>query len=325
MMKEITIDKVIRQVGNRTDGVIRYGQKADGSHYEIPLIIIKGNKAGPTLLLDGGTHGDEYEGPEGILRVAKEYENGNFAGTLVAVPAVNMEAFTLISRATLTDGFNLNRIFPGNMHTYVSHRLAAVYTERVLKNVDATITFHGGGNVLHLEPLCGYMPGGECGEKNKAMAEAFNAKYIWRVTNLPFTGMTSHTHKDLSIPSIIPELGSQCGRLYNRQKDIQIAYQGIKNVMIYLGMIDEKAPERVKQMVMELHYLHSYNGGIQTPLKQPNEIVNEGETLCVMQDVFGNQIEELKAPWRGVVIGFWSVPVIRPGDWWSLFGKILEE
>jgi hypothetical protein len=28
--------------------------------------------------------------------------------------------------------------------------------------------------------------------------------------------------------------------------------------------------------------------------------------------VFGNVIEELKAPYDGVVIGFWSVPVIRP-------------
>ena len=93
--------------------------------------------------------------------------------------------------------------------------------------------------------------------------------------------------------------------------------------MIYFGMIDEKAPERIEQIVMELHYLHCYNGGIQTPLKQPNEIVEEGEILSVMQDVWGNQIEELKAPWRGVVIGGWSVPIIRPGDWWSLYGKFV--
>jgi hypothetical protein len=41
--------------------------------------------------------------------------------------------------------------------------------------------------------------------------------------------------------------------------------------------------------------------------------------------VFGNVIEELKAPYDGVVIGFWSVPVIRPGDWWYLFAKILDD
>lgn len=324
-MKEIMLDKVIRQIGNRTDGVIRYGQKADGSHFEIPVIIIKGNKSGPTLLVDGATHGDETEGPEGILRIAKEYENGDFAGTLVAVPAVNVEAFTFVSRTSVTDGFNLNRIFPGNKDTYITYRLAAVYIERVLSNIDAAISFHGGGDVLHLEPLCGYLPEGESGEKIRAMAEAFNTEYIWRAANLPFGGMTADACRDMGIPCLIPEVGSQCSRLHDREKYIQICYRGIKNIMIHLGMLDEEAPARVKQMVIELHYIHSYNGGIQTPIKQPREIVEQGETLCVMQDLFGNQIEELTAPWRGVVIGFWSVPVIHPGDWWSLYAKIIEE
>jgi len=324
-MKEISLDKIIHQTGNRTNGVIRFGQKADGSHFEIPLIIIKGNKAGPVLLVDGATHGDETEGTEAILRIAKDYENGCFAGTFVGVPALNMEAFNLVRRASLTDGFNLNRIFPGNKDTYISHRLAAVYTERVLSNVDAAICFHGGGDVLHLEPLCGYMPGNKCSEKARAMAEAFNAEYIWRIANLPFGGMTAHACVDLGIPCVLPEIGSHCSRLHNRQRDIQTSYQGIKNIMICLGMLDEKAPDRVKQTTIELHYFHAYNGGIQTPVKQPNDIVEKDETLCVMQDVFGNQIEEMKAPWRGVVIGFWSVPVIHPGDWWSLYGKILDK
>lgn len=95
--------------------------------------------------------------------------------------------------------------------------------------------------------------------------------------------------------------------------------------MIHMGMLDEEMPKRVEQMTIELYYIHSYNGGIQTPVKQPNEIVEAGEVLCKMQDIYGNLIEELKAPWRGVVIGFWTPPVIHPGDWWSLYAKILDE
>jgi len=77
-------------------------------------------------------------------------------------------------------------------------------------------------------------------------------------------------------------------------------------------------------MDIELNYFHCYNGGMSTMVKRPNEIVEEGEVLYFMQDIFGNVIEELKAPYRGVVIGGWSVPMIRPGDWWSLYGKILD-
>lgn len=323
-MEDIKLDVIYKQEGNRTDGAIRYGQKADGSHYEIPVIIVKGNRPGPTLLVDGATHGDETEGSESIARVAKVLEDGNFAGAFVGVPILNMEAFMTIRRSTLTDEFNLNRVFPGNQETYISHRLASVYIQRVVSHVDACISFHGGGIVLHLEPLCGYFPtGGETEAKSKAMAEAFNVGYVWRADNMPFSGVSAPAYAEIGVPCIIPEVGSHCSRLHDRAKCVEICFNGIVNNMIHLGMLDQVAPERVEQMVIELHYLHSYNGGIQTPIAPINTIVEQGGTLCVMHDVYGNLVEELKAPYPGVVIGFWSVPAIHPGDWWSLFAKIV--
>ena len=47
-------------------------------------------------------------------------------------------------------------------------------------------------------------------------------------------------------------------------------------------------------------------------------------TATILYDSDGNEIETLKAPWPGVVIGFWSVPVIHPGDWCSLAGKLID-
>lgn len=323
-MKKIRLDKIVRQSGCRTDGAIRFGQKADGSFYEIPLIIIEGKEPGQTLLVDCATHGDETEGTEAILRMAKDLENGDFSGTFVGVPALNMEAFTTIRRTSMVDEANLNRIYPGNKDTYITHRLAAVYLERVIPFVDVCITFHGGGDVLHLEPLVGYLPcGGEVEDRSRVLAEAFNFPYIWRIGNLPFSGCSATEYCALGVPTIVPEIGSHCGRLYDRQKNIGMSYEGIRNVMIAMEMLDMAPTASVEKKLIELHYIHSYNGGIQTPVKQPNEIVKEGETLCVMQDIYGNVIEELKAPWPGVVIGFWSVPVIHPGNWWSLFAKLL--
>lgn len=326
-MKEKIVLDVIQEVkGNRTNGYINYGQKPDGSHFRIPVIIIEGGQEGPTLLVDGCTHGDEYEGAEAIIQIAKELEGKSFAGTFVGVPALNMEAFSCISRASITDGFNLNRIFPGNKETYITHRLAAIYLERVVKFVDYCINFHGGGDVLHLEPIIGYLPSDdEAGKKSLEMAKAFNCKYLWNMANLPFTGHAVHSFKEMyGVISILPEVGSHCGRLHDREKNVKICYDGIKNVIAYLGMEEYPKPEPVDHMVVELYYLHSSNGGIQTICKKENELVKEGETLGIITDVFGTVIEELKAPYPGVVIGYWSVPVIRPGDWWSLYAKILD-
>lgn len=326
MGNKIVLDDIVSVRGNRTDGYVNFGIKPDSSKFRIPVTIIEGKKEGPTILVDACTHGDEYEGAEAIIKLGKLLEAESFAGTFVGVPALNYEAFSFISRASITDDINLNRIFPGNSETYITHRLASTYIERIVKHVDFVITFHGGGDVLHLEPVIGYMPGDdEVSKKTYEMAKAFNVKYTWRMQNLPFDGVTSVTYKNLlGIPSILPEVGSHCDRLHNRQKNVDICLDGIINVMNHLKMMDGEMPKPVEQMDIELHYLHASNGGIQKLCKRENEIVEEGELLGEITDVFGNKIEELKAPYRGVVLGFWSIPVIRPGDWWFLFAKILS-
>ena len=50
-MPKIQLDVVVSQRKNRTDGFINYGQKADLSFYQIPVIIIEGGKPGKHCLL----------------------------------------------------------------------------------------------------------------------------------------------------------------------------------------------------------------------------------------------------------------------------------
>lgn len=321
----IKLDEIVFSNHFRTDGFINFGIKPDCSNFRIPISIIEGMRPGATLLVDACTHGDEYEGTEAIINLINSLDANNFSGTIVAVPALNFEAFTNISRSSTTDDLNLNRIFPGDGTKTITQRLADTYMKRVVCNVDYVITFHGGGDVLHLEPIVGYLPGdNDISKKTYEMAKAFNAEYTWRMQNLPFDGVTVLTYKEhFNIPSILPEIGSHCDRLHNRDTNIGKCYDGILNVMHYLGMTEVNNKKPKKSMDVELHYLHSANGGIQRLLKKENEIVEEGEILAEIIDVFGNKIEELPAPYRGVVIGFWSVPVIRPGDWWYLYAKIL--
>lgn len=326
MRQEIILDTIAKSQDRRTDGYINFGIKPDGSVFRIPVILIEGNKEGPVLVVDACTHGDEYEGAEAILRLARELEKESFSGTFVGIPALNFEAFGAISRASTTDDINLNRIFPGNPDTYITQRLADIYVKRIVKHADFVISFHGGGDVLHLEPIVGYLPSDdEAGKLSQKMAKVFNTEYTWRMQNLPFDGVSVQAYRKLfGTPSILPEIGSHCDRLHSRQKNVGICRDGIRNVMAGLGMLSGGAPKPVEQVEVELHYLHASNGGIQTLLKREKELVRKGETLGVITDVFGNVVEELKAPYDGVVIGFWSVPVIRPGDWWYLFAKVLD-
>jgi predicted deacylase len=240
------------------------------------------------------------------------------------VPALNFEAFSYVSRSSITDDVNLNRIFPGNGTKFLTHRLAHTYIERVVKNTDYAITFHGGGDVLHLEPIVGYQPpNDDIGKETFEMAKSFGAKLTWRMQNLPFEGVSAVEYKKLGIPTILPEVGSHCSRFYDREKNINICYQGIKNTMNYLKMLDEEFIGIKEQIDTELHYIHAGNGGIHTIKKELYEDVKEGEILAIITDVFGEKIEEVIAPFDGILIGYWSIPVINPGDWSCLYCKKL--
>ena len=327
-MSKIALDVIVKQSGSRTDGFINVAQKADYTWFQIPMILIEGARPGPTLLLEACTHGDEQEGALAALRIAAEYgESGDFAGTLAIIPALNAEAFSQFSRSSITDGNNLNRVYPGNTTSYITPRIAAVYEERVMVNADAAICYHGGGQVLHLEPIVSYnwKHGGSVTETALGMSKAFNAPYVWHPKSANFTGYAEISFNAHHIPSITAECGSQCSRLHDLEKNIRFMYDGTKQVMAYLGMIPEVPFQRVKQKKVDMMYIHSHHGGFHHIAKKQNEAVKEGEVLNYITDIFGNVIEEIKAPCDGIVNGFWSVPVIRPGDWSSLFMPVLEE
>ncbi|MCB2012824.1 MAG: succinylglutamate desuccinylase/aspartoacylase family protein, partial [Geminicoccaceae bacterium] len=78
----------------------------------IPLSVIR-NGDGPTALLTGANHGDEYEGPIALQRLSRELDPREVNGRVIIVPFMNMPAFLAGRRTSPFDGGNLNRSFPG--------------------------------------------------------------------------------------------------------------------------------------------------------------------------------------------------------------------
>ena len=57
----------------------------------IPVISIK-NGTGPTALLIGGNHGDEYEGQVALAALAREIEAEAVRGRIIILPSLNLPA-----------------------------------------------------------------------------------------------------------------------------------------------------------------------------------------------------------------------------------------
>jgi predicted deacylase len=73
----------------------------------IPIAVLR-NGSGPTVLITGGNHGDEYEGPIAIARLIRELDPGAVQGRLILLPQLNLPALAG-RRISPVDGKNFNR------------------------------------------------------------------------------------------------------------------------------------------------------------------------------------------------------------------------
>ena len=80
----------------------------------IPLTVVR-NGTGPTALLTGANHGDEYEGPIALFDLARTLRAAEVTGRVIIVPAMNQPAFAGGTRTSPIDRGNLHRSFPGQV------------------------------------------------------------------------------------------------------------------------------------------------------------------------------------------------------------------
>ena len=104
----------------------------------IPLTVIRNGK-GPTALLTGGNHGDEYEGPLALFDLARSLPATEVSGTVIIVPAMNYPAFQAGTRTSPIDKGNMNRSFPGRPDGTVTQKIADYFQRCLLPRTDVAI------------------------------------------------------------------------------------------------------------------------------------------------------------------------------------------
>jgi len=52
--------------------------------------------------------------------------------------------------------------------------------------------------------------------------------------------------------------------------------------------------------------------------------VKKSELLATIHDLLDRKLEEIRAPHDGIIIGFRTVPRIRPGEWTVWVGRIVD-
>jgi N-alpha-acetyl-L-2,4-diaminobutyrate deacetylase len=118
----------------------------------IPICQIK-NGHGPTALLTGGNHGDEYEGPTSLLKLANCLDVTEVQGRVIIVPMMNQPAFEAGSRTSPIDAGNMNRAFPGHPYGTLTERIADYFSRVLVPMCDYALDIHSGGKTLDIIPF----------------------------------------------------------------------------------------------------------------------------------------------------------------------------
>jgi predicted deacylase len=290
----------------------------------LPLAVLR-NGDGPTLLLTGGTHGDEYEGTAALLRLAHDLDLTTLRGRIIALPALNAPAFYAASRVSPIDNVNLNRVFPGNRHGSPTEMIAHCVEHVLIPVCDAVIDLHSGGKASFYMPsvLVNRPPDATLFRRNLALARVFGAELLWVLGGGLQAGSVNGAAARQGVPMVATELGGG-GTL--TPAALQVGIEGIRNVMIHLGMLPgEVAPHPVPPAVEAFDNAAVYapTAGVFEAHFQPGQHVSAGTPagrLYPLPDLERPPID-LVFPDGGIVIARVHRGLVERGEKLAFVGR----
>lgn len=276
-----------------------------GTLIDIPVHIFNSKKAGPTILVQAGLHGDEINGVETLRRMLEKKDFTISKGTVIVVPILNVFGFIHFSR-DVPDGKDVNRSFPGSKTGSLASRIAYHYTKEILPQIDFGLDLHTGGGQRNNFPQMRYTEGDETSMKLAAM---FNAPFAF-ASNLISGSFRKAAHK-MGKPIAVYEAGES---MRFDEGAIEIGIRGVKNVLMGLGMISNQ-PEGIESISLEYRkWLRAPRAGMFIPEIKNGDSMVKGQFLGTVTDTYAKKHKKIKAPFDGYVICINHQAVVNQGD-----------
>ncbi len=247
----------------------------------LPVIIIR-NGDGPTVLFTGGNHGDEYEGPIALRKLANELKAEDIQGQVIIVPYLNYPAVLAGTRLSPVDGLNMNRSFPGNPEGSMTQEIADFVFRELVMRSDVVLDFHSGGNSMIFEPctVLHQLEDTEQLKKTLLTAKNFGAPISLVLRELDSKGMLDTAVENTGKIFLSTELG---GGGFVSPRTLKIAENGIRNLLRHFEILppnEESVPEtRFMQTPDFGGYLIAQQEGLNETLLELGDSVSEGQVI----------------------------------------------
>jgi N-alpha-acetyl-L-2,4-diaminobutyrate deacetylase len=283
----------------------------------IPITVI-GSGSGPTALLTGANHGDEYEGPIALADLASRLSPEEINGRLIIVPFMNYPAFRAGRRLSPVDGGNLNRAFPGRPDGSPTEKIADFFQRTLLPLADIVLDFHSGGRTLDFVPFaaCHILDDKDQEARCVAARDAFGAPYSMKMLEIDAAGMYDGAAESQGKVFVTTELG---GGGTATARTVAIAKRGVSNVLRHAGILNG-AVEAGRSIELEMPssdcFTFSQSEGLVEPTVDLGERVGRGDLLARVYPVdgLGRPPAEYRAGIEGLLVARHFPGLIGMGD-----------
>lgn len=310
-------------------GHLKVPHSHDGSAYGavmIPVAVIK-NGEGPTVLLTGGNHGDEYQGPLAMLRFISSVEVADVTGRIIVVPTMNQPAFAAGTRTSPIDKGNLNRSFPGKPNGTITEKIADYMARYMLPMADLVMDMHDGGKTLEFVPMaCTHVLKDKDAEaQGWQYATAFKAPFTCKLVEIDTIGMWDTHVEESGTPFVTTELG---GAGTTRPDWAEIAFRGVNNVLRQAGVLAgeiEDGPTRFLDIPLEGAYITSESDGLIEWVVALGDSITNGQVIARVHDPvhLGGQPRDYHATMDGILAMRHFPGIVRLGDSIAMQGTIV--
>ena len=279
------------------------------SSVDVPIIIERSKKPGPTVLFTAGIHGDEVNGVEIIRQIIAKGINKPKCGTVICIPIINIFGFINLSR-DFPDGRDLNRVFPGSKNGSLASRVAYKLINEILPVVDFTIDFHTGGSNRFNAPQIRIMKDNDMLDD---LATTFGAPFVLYSKNL--NKSFRNTSYKLGKPLLLYEGGKS---LHIDDEVTNTAVNGSKRILAQLGMLRSafkvSKPKKECVFVEDSRWQRANYSGMFKASVTIKSKVRKGQVIGNITDPYGKFNHFVKAEVSGYIINVNQAPVVYQGD-----------
>jgi N2-acetyl-L-2,4-diaminobutanoate deacetylase len=297
----------------------------------IPITVVKRGE-GPTALLTGGNHGDEYEGPIALSKLASSLKANDVTGRVIIVPFMNYPAFRAGRRTSPIDSGNLNRSFPGKPDGSVTEKIADYFQRHLLPLADCVLDLHAGGRTLDFVPFAAIHVLGDRAQQARCEAamHAFGAPYSMRMLELDSVGLFDTAVEEAGKVFVSTELG---GGGTATADSIAIAERGVLGFLASTGVLARGTNLHTNGRTTTLLdmpdatcYTTSEHDGLLEMCKDLGDMVEAGDVLARVHDAMrtGRRPAEYRAKRSGLLAARHFPGLVQIGDTVAVVADIVE-